>query len=169
MAANKFYGNRVRGLFFLLAGVLLLAVMAQTALANNSDDAAWVFIPDQPVDVDGDGQEERFGSRFTVKKDGTVVGSAVVRDEEGRIVYRFSSGEIVNDIAGQLYLLLDGETLNLESQRPVDGPGSFKAKIKSNAHSDTLLWANDGNDFELQGQMTILVNPCSVSWLDWVS
>jgi len=171
MAANKFFGKHVKVLFFFLAIVLLLAAVTPDANAQESNFEAWVFIPHTVVDVDGDGLEESFGARFSVMKDGTVIGSAIIHDGQTTIVYQFTSGGILCDDAGRRYVQLDSKITNQEGQQQNNEIGSFIMTVKPGADAGTLIWDNDGYDesvgFEVQGQMSLFVDPCPSLWLNW--
>ena len=171
MATNKFFGKHMKVLFSFLVVVLSLAALAPGVFAQESDLAAWVFIPRQLVDVDGDGQEESFGSRFSTMKDGTVAGSAIIYDGEVTVVYQFTSGDIACDNVGRRYVQLDTKIFNQESQQQINGIGNVTMTLRSGPDSGTLIWDNDANDesdgFEVQGQMSLFVDPCPSLWLDW--
>jgi hypothetical protein len=164
-------GTRMKGFFFLVAGLLLLAVMALTVMANGPDTAALVFVPEQAVNVDGDEQMERFSASFRVLRDGTVVGRATIHDEDGTNVYRFTSGRVVCDIAYRSYLLLEGEASSIENEKLLGGSRKFKATVILNGHSNTLNWANHwqtaANGYVLRGQTLLLEESCSNQALDW--
>ena len=167
MATNKFFGKCVTILFYFLIAGFLLAVMVPDASANGSDAVAWVFIPDQLVDVDGDGQQESMGARFSLTTSGAVVGSAIIHDGEVTIVYEFTSGGIACDRAGVRYIQLESNVISQESGQQINRIGNYTMTLKSNNHSGTLIWDNRWNDasagFELQGQMYIFESPCSLT------
>ena len=98
--------------------------MAPGASAQETEFEPWVFIPHTLVDIDDDGLEERFGARFSLMKDGTVIGSAIVHDGDATVVYQFTSGDILCDNAGRRYIQLDSEITNREGEQRINGIGS---------------------------------------------
>jgi len=145
--------------------------MAPDASANGSDVAAMVIVPDQLVDVDGDGRLESFGARITLTTSGTVVGSAIIHDGDVKIIYELNSGAIACDRAGMRYIQLESDVVSQDSGQQINKIGDYSMTLKSNNHSGTLIWDDGVNaygGFELQGVMSIVVSQCSLRGRTWL-
>ena len=172
MAANKFFEKQLKVVFFFMAVLFFLLVMAPGASAQEPDFEPWVYIPHQLVDMDGDGQKESFEALFSLTKDGSLFGSGIVNDGDVTTVYQVPSGDIACDNMGRSDLLLDSKILSQVGGRKKDGVINLIMTLSTDPDSGTLVLDNNGNGlsdgFEVQGQMNLFVDPCPTSWRDWL-
>lgn len=164
MAAINYFGIRTKVLFSFLLAALSIAACAPNAFANESDASALVFIHEQLVDVDDDGIQERFGARFSVMKDGTIIGSAIVHDGQKTTQYNFEPGKISCDNIGQRFVQLDTQILGQ------NGDSNVTMTFGTATDDGYVIWENMSSGFNVKGQMITITNPCPtpMPWLTWI-
>ena len=134
-----------KSLIIVLSMACIWAAMAPQALAFKSCNAAEISVPRRFIDVDGDGQLERFKAQFVVYPSGSAAGTATVIDGVETITFEIEFGE-VNCNSGQVSLELSG-TVTSETLQQISEIGNYTATMHPHIESpDCLIWEIDGND-----------------------
>ncbi|MCA9995731.1 MAG: hypothetical protein KDE56_08300 [Anaerolineales bacterium] len=133
-----------------LCVLLLWSTLAPnvSALAFKQCSTAAIRVERQLLDVDGDGQVERFVARFDILADGSAEGTAKIVDGIVTYTYKMKTGEI-SCSNGNINLNLMS-SLTLDDGKQVTAIDSIGIRLNvSKASPDCLIWDIDGNDVTL--------------------